>query len=391
MRGVDLERRLCAIVVALALWTAACGPSGPVTSSASPAASGPVAVEVTDKTKGEIQAVLTAQHDALAKRDLKAYQATFDGQRGALRRCKGESFDIAGRQGTSASALSVVKVEPYGGTYARAWVEEGSVGIARYYFRKVEGKWIQSEPTDTEAGAEKKTTVSGIDIDYWAIDDDIIDALGKGTVQARDTVLQNMLSEVRKPFGIRFYPTRSLQGLQGCNVVGFHIPNAAADDKYIRFFRYWFTPDTKALSSSTVSFIQHEGLHWAQDQFSPGISARLDWWLVEGWPDYIGQSRTTEYKRSTICTTAAPTFKQLVDGPRSDLPDFPPEDAVRYYAFANTMVEYLYAQFGPDAYKQLLTVYKEGVDPNVNYPKVLKVTPDQFYSGWLAFAKKKYC
>jgi hypothetical protein len=55
------------------------------------------------------------------------------------------------------------------------------------------------------------------------------------------------------------------------------------------------------------------------------------------------------------------------------------------------MVEYLFAQFGRDAYKQLLAVYKEGVDPNVNYPKVLKVTPEQFYSGWIASAKKKYC
>jgi hypothetical protein len=231
--------------------------------------------------------------------------------------------------------------------------------------------------------------VSGVDIDYWAIDDDVIDAIGKGVVQARDLVVKNLMSTSQTPFGIRFYPTRSLEGVQGCRVVGFHLPNKP-DDKYIRFFLYWFTADFKSLSPATISFIQHEGLHWAQDQFIPGISARTDWWLTEGWPDFIGQSRSVDTKRSVICTTKTPTFKQLVDGP-PDLPETPPEEAPRYYAFANSMVEYLYAQFGPDAYKQLLTVYKEGVDPNVNYPKVLKVTPDQFYTGWLAFAKKKYC
>ena len=384
-------RRLLRGLIGVSLAVAACAP-GPVTATASPAATGPEAVEVTDKTLGEIQAVMTAQHDALEKRDLKAYQTTFDGQRGALRRCKQESFDVAGRVGTSPSAFKVIKVTPYLTTYARAWVDEGSIGVSRYYFRKTEGRWIQSEPTDSEVGPEKHTTVDTIDIDYWGIDDDVIDALGKGTLQARELVLQNLLSDVRKPFGIRFYPTRSTQGVQGCNVVGFHIPNAAADDKFIRFFRYWFTPDLKLLSPPTISFIQHEALHWAQDQFSPGISARLDWWLVEGWPDYIGQSRTEAYKRATVCNSPTPTFKQLVDGPRSDLPDFPPEDAVRYYAFANTMVEYLYAQFGgANAYKQLLTVYKSGVDPKVNYPQVLKVTPEDFYSGWMAFAKKKYC
>jgi hypothetical protein len=385
---VSTASRALAASVAVLIAIAACGP-GPIT--ASPAASGAVAVEVTDKTIGEVQAVIQAQHDTLERRDLKGYQATYDQQRGALRRCKQESFDVAGRQGVG-GVPRIIKVTPYGTTYARAWIDEGPTGVSRIYFRKVDGKWVQSEPTDDEIGPEKHTTADVIDIDYWGIDDDVIDALGKGTLQAREVILQNLLSEVRKPFGIRFYPTRGAAGLQACNVVGFHIPNAPADDKFIRFFRYWFAGDLKALSPATISFIQHEGLHWAQDQFSAGISARLDWWLVEGWPDYIGQSRTTEYKRQTICSTPAPTFKQLVDGPRSDLPDFPPQDAVRYYAFANTMVEYLYAQFGGAiAYKQLLTVYKAGVDPTVNYPQVLKVTPDQFYTGWLAFAKKKYC
>lgn len=362
------------------------------TAAPSATSTGPVTVEITDKTKGEIQAVLQAQRDAIAKRDLKAYQATYDGTRRALTRCKQEIFDVAGRQGASATAQQVVRVEPYRTTYARAWVDEGgTTGVARAYFRIVDGKWVQSEPTDDEVGPEKKTTVSGIDIDYWAIDEDIVDALGRGTITARDYVVKNALSDTPKLFGIRFYPTRSVAGLQACNVVGFHIPNAPADDKYIRFFRYWFTPDTKALSPATITFIQHEALHWAQDQFSAGISARLDWWLVEGWPDYIGQSRSTDYKKAVMCATPAPTYKQLADGPRTDLPETNPEDAVRYYAFANTMIEYLYAQFGPNAYRDLLVAYKDLADPNKNLPKVLTVTPDQFHQGWLAFAKKKYC
>lgn len=357
---------------------------------ASPSPTGPVAVQVTDKTRGELQAVLQAQHAALEKRDLAAYQATYDGARNAFRRCKQESFDVAGRQGV-APVAQITKVEPYGGTYARAWIDEGpDRGLLRTYFRVIGGKWVQTEPTSDEVGAEKKATIDGIDIDYWAIDDDVVDAIRQGTLAARDGVVKNQLAESKKPFGIRFYPTRSVQGIVDCNVVGFHIPNRP-DDKYIRFFRYWFTPDGKALSPATISFIQHEGLHWAQDQFITGISARLDWWLVEGWPDYIGESRSTSYKRAVICTTGVPTYKQLADGPRTDLPDTKPEDAVRYYAFANTMIEYLYAQFGQTAYKDLLVAYKDLADPNRNLPTVLKVTPDQFHAGWIAFARKKYC
>lgn len=368
---------------------AACVPTAQPTRTVTPAATGPEKVQITEATKGELQAVLQEQRSALASQDLKAYQATYDLERPAFRRCKQETFDTTGRGTAPAATGQVARVEPYLDTYVRAWVPEADRGLVRTYFRRVDGRWIQTEPKDSELGGEQKTTVDRIDIDYWGIDADVIDALGRGTVAARDAVIQNQLGEAKRLFGIRFYPTRSIAGLQACAAVGFHLA-AQREDKYIRFFRYWFTPDGKDLSSLTISFIQHEGLHWAQDQFITGITARLDWWLREGWPDYIGKSRTEEYKRATICRTQTPTFKQLVDGPSTEA-DFPPEDVVRYYGFANTMVEYLYVQFGPDAYRQLLLAYVDRVEPHVTYPKVLQVTPEQFYAGWQAFAKKKYC
>lgn len=91
-----------------------------------------------------------------------------------------------------------------------------------------------------------------------------------------------------------------------------------------------------------------------------------------------------------ICSTQIPSFKQLVDGPPTAA-NTPPEEAVHYYVLADTMVEYLLAHFGADSYKQLLSAYRTSADPKVNYPLVLKMTPDEFYSGWVTFAKKKYC
>ena len=138
------------------------------------------------------------------------------------------------------------------------------------------------------------------------------------------------------------------------------------------------------------SVMKHEGLHWLQEQTIPGINARLDWWLVEGWPDYIGESRTQAALVNALCRNEIPTFKQMVDGPGAD-PNMAPERVSQFYAYANTMVEYLYATFRKDVYWDLLAAYKDTVDPQLTYPKVLGVTPPQFYAGWLAFAKKKYC
>jgi len=387
MKRLLVALAVCAIV-------AACTPTTTAPdASASLAASGGVGAPATkpainEQTRGEIQALLQRQHDTMATQDNKSFIATIDPERLALKRCANESYDIASRQGVGNTG-QVGKIEAYLDTYVRAYVQEGATGMRRLFFRKgADGKWVQTEPKDEELGGEKKTIVEDIQIDYWGIDQDVIDALGKGAVAAKKVVLDNVLSAQRRdPLAIRFYPTRSVSGIQGCTVVGFHLTNVASDP-YVRFFRYWFD-QSGAVSPATITFMSHEWLHWAQDQFSPGITARLPWWAVEGWPDYAGQSRTDETKKFVICQTPTPTLKQLEDG--AD-PNAPPELSPQYYAFANTMVEYLYATYGGvDAYRKLALGFKEDAVPANVFPKVLSITSAQFYEGWKAAAKKKYC
>jgi hypothetical protein len=372
------------LVIAFAV--AAC--TSPTTApDASPSGGAVAKPQINEQTRGELQALLQKQHDTMANRDDKAFGATIDQDRRALVRCANESYDIASRQGVGAVG-QVGKIEAYLDQYVRAYVSEGANGQRRIFFRKVDGKWVQTEPKDDELGGEKKTTVEDIQVDYWGIDQDVIDSLGKGAVAAKTLVVKNALSDQRRdPLAIRFYPTRSVSGIQGCTVVGFHLTNVASDP-YVRFFRYWFDANG-ATSAATISFMSHEWLHWAQDQFSPGITARLPWWLVEGWPDYVGQSRTDDQKKFVICQTATPTYKQLEDG--AD-PNGPPELSPQYYSFANSMVEYLYTNFGgADAYRKLLLGYKDSAVSAVTMPKVLNITPEQFYEGWKVAAKKKFC
>jgi hypothetical protein len=378
-------RRSLFVVLAWAVLVG-CTPTAPAPSG-SPSA---VVVEkpaINDTTRGELQAVLQKQVSTMSSRDQTAFQATIDQERRALVRCSNESYDIASRLGVGAAA-QIGKIEPYLDTYVRAYVMDGALGLRRAYFRKVGGKWVQSEPKDDELGGEKKTTVDGIQIDYWGADQDVIDALGRGALTARKTVLDQLLSESqRDPLAIRFYPTRGVSGLQNCATVGFHLTNVATDP-YVRFFRYWFTT-TGEMSPSTVGFVTHEWLHWAQDQFIPGVTARLPWWLSEGWPDYVAVNRTDSTVRFVLCQTTTPTLRQLEDGPDEN---GPPELQSQYYAFANTMVEYLYATYGgKDAYRKLLVAFKEdAVAANV-FPKVLNSTAAKFYDDWKAAAKKKYC
>lgn len=358
------------------------------------APSGPEKIAISDKTPAELAAVMRAAQAALAKKDLTGFQATIDLTRAAFRRCQSETFDIASRQGFAPTEIRVAKVEPYLDTYARAYVGDDANGYSRLYFRKEAGRWIRSEPLDSELGGDRTKTVGGLQLSYYGIDDDVIDVYAASGNDARTFLLKQAEGHTStgQAFGLRIFPTRGAAGPNvGCSVAGFHLTNTP-NDPFIRLFSnaLTFRPDLAAVTDTTASIIRHEGLHWLQDQFIPGITARMPFWLVEGWPDFVGRSRSTATKKSVICGTPAPTYKQLEDGVLQT-PETPPELPGQYYSFANTMVEYVYAIGGPNAYWDLMTAYKAGVDAKVNLPLVLHVTPDAFYSAWLGWAKQTYC
>ncbi len=376
-----------ALALALALAFAACGPGTAI----APAPAGDSKVTIDNRTAAEIEALLQKRNDTMQAKDLASFQSTFDGTRSALRRCQGEAFEIASRQGTS-GAPKVGKVEPYLDQYVRAYVGNDTNGYQRLYFRKEGGRWILTEPKDDELGGDRAKKINDIDLTYYGIDDDIVEVYAKAGASARDFVLTVVRGKTGTPFGLRIFPTRGAAGpTVGCGVAGFHLQKNP-NDHFIRLFSngLTFKSGFTEMTDSTVALIRHEGLHWAQDQMIPGITARLDWWLSEGWPDYVGEFRALSTKRQVICTTPTPTFKQLVDG-ISITPETPPELPAQMYSFANSMVEYLELTFGKDAYFDLMTAYKDSVDPKITYPKVLKVTPEQFYDGWKVWSKQKFC
>jgi len=358
---------------------------------ASPA--GPEKVTITATTAAEILAVYNSSQSALARKDLTGFQATIDLTRAAYRRCQTETFDITSRRGYAPVSAKIAKVEPYLGTYVRAYLGTDAGGYSRVYYRREGGKWIGTEPLESELGGDKSKTVNDLQLSYYGIDEDIIDTYAASGVEARVFLLKQAEGHTQtgQAFGLRVFPTRGAAGAVGCNVAGSHA-SANPKDPYIRLFSnaLQLKPDLSGVADYTASVIRHEGLHWLQDQFYPDITARLPFWLVEGWPDYIGQSRGVGAKRDTVCNTKTPTYKQLEDG-APDTAETPPELPGQYYAFANTMIEYLYKTYGPNAYWDLMAAYKAGVDAKVNLPKAIGVTPDAFYTAWLAWAKKNYC
>ena len=385
MRGMR-HPVLVAALVALVL--GACTPAG-----TTPGASAAVEkVKITDATKGELEAVLQKHIDALQRRGLAGFQGTYDLTRQAFRRCQGEEFEIGGT--SLARPARILKVEPYRDTYVRAYVDEGRLGIARRYFRRDEGRWIQTEPKNTELGGEKKKTVEGLRIEYWAIDEDSIDLLAREGLATREFLKKHAPPrQTDLSFGFRVYPTRESAGITAaCRALA---SSGDANDPLVRFYGAWLAPSLAEVSVDMRDTYQHEGLHNLQEQFYPGIFARLanqSWWLIEGWPDHVaGPGKRVAGLRGVLCGDQGFTFKQLSDGPPFDDPVKPPGLTGQYYAYAASMVDYLLATYGTDTYWALVAAHVETVDAKIIYPKVVKKTGEEFFAEWQAWAKKKYC
>jgi hypothetical protein len=369
------------LVLAASCVSDAPAPSG----SASPTA---IAVAVTDKTRADLQGVLIEREAALATKDLKRFQATIDVSRPAFRRCQQETFEIASRVGRSGGPTHIVKAEAYGDTYVRAYLDDFQ-GLFRLYFRRDSDRWILTEPKADELRGERSKTVSGVRVDYWGIDEDVVDMVGAAAAETRDYIKPYANSPLKVPYFVKLIPTRETAGIVGCNFTAF-AQTRDENAPQIGLWKTWYSEDLRSVSDWMLAVFHHEGLHYLQDQFIHKITIRLDWWLIEGWPDFIAQTSSRSAIRAALCTGTLPTLKRLIDGVPTE-PDTPPELTSQYYALANTLVDYVYATKGAQAYWDLLTLYKDVPDYRVQYPKVFGVEPDAFYASWLAYAKRKYC
>lgn len=388
-------RRLLVPALLLVLVLSACVPTAPG-ATGSPVAA-PEKVQITAATKGELETVLNRRLQAISRNDLSAYQSTYDQTRLALRRCLQEDFEVAAR-GSVAPVLTrgsrIVKVEPYGDVYARAYVEEGSLGIGRRYFTRQDGRWVQTEPRDTELGPERKKSVDGVTVEYWAVDDDIIDLIAKGSIANRDFLKQHEPPQKTDIiYGVRAYPTREAVSIRAaCRSLA---STGDRNDPLVRLYGVWLAPSLADLSDDMKGTLRHEGLHSLQEQFNPGIFARLfdfSWWLVEGWPEHVSSpDRLRGLLRSVLCGGKGFSFKEISGGPESDDPVRPPERAIQMYSYAGSLIEYLLATYGTKTYWELVGAHAETVDVNVIYPKVLKTSGGQFFADWQAWAKKKAC
>jgi len=363
--------------------------------------------------RSSIETLLQKRTAAVVANDADAFRSTVDGARPALRRTQQDLFDaMRARMSGGSTMTKVLKVEAYG-AYTRAYVDDSPelmlLGVdspptyKRVYFRQEGGTWLLTEPKVDELGALKHDRIGDIDIEHWAIDDDIVGAVAAEMAAQRAAVAQMVPSGALPPISLRLYPTAETIGLAG-------IPDAAAAhsivlerDATLRIYDLWWTAGPGDVSAFSQFVFRDQLLGMARERLAPLAYLRMDWWLRHGLglatsgPDVGGAVRD-------LCAEPL-TWTQMFAGPQKDTMGggemmggdalaptyqrFMSSTTPRAFVQARSMIEYLRAAKGERAYWDLVLAYQKESGPSIAYATALGVTPERFYSDWLAWAKAR--
>jgi hypothetical protein len=363
--------------------------------------------------RSAIESLLQKRTAAVAANDADAFRSTVDGARPALRRTQQDLFDAMRARPSGASSMAkVLKVEAYG-AYTRAYVEDspeltllgvtGPASYKRVYFRQEGGAWLLTEPKAAELGELKHDRIADVDVEHWAIDDDVVGAVAAEVTAQRAAVARSLPSGATlPPVSLRLYPTAETIGLAGISDAAAAHAIAVERDPLLRVYDLWWTAGPGELAAFSRFVLQDQLLGMARERLAPLAYLRMDWWLrhglgqAAGGPDVGGAIRD-------VC--AAPlTWQQMFDGPQKDTMGggemmgdslaptyerFMSPTTPRAFLQARSMIEYLRAAKGERAYWDLVLAYQKESGPSIAYASALGITPERFYSAWLAWAKAR--
>lgn len=366
----------------------------------------------TSDARSAIDAVLQRRADAVARNDVATFRSTFDAARPALRRTQQDLFDMIRARGGAPTMTKVINVEKYG-AYTRAYVDDspermllgtsGPPSYRRVYFRQEAGAWLLSEPRTDELGEATRRRIDDIEIELWAIDDDIVEVVAREVTALRAEIAQTSPWIPASTLSLRLYPTSETIGLAA-------VPGAAAAhavdasrDRILRIYDLWWASASGELAPFSRFVLRDQLLGMAREQLAPLAYLRMDWWLRHGLGLAAGGPDPGPAIRS-VCAEPL-SLKEMFDGPQREnamggagmsgdalaptYAAFISSTTPRAFLQARSMVEYLRAAHGERAYWDLVLAYQDGPGAAAAYAKAISLAPERFYSEWLAWARAR--
>ena len=320
--------------------------------------------------------------------DIAGLRALYDPTRGVFTACSMDRYYAEVVEPRANGRYRVIRAMPYG-DYVRAYVDDG-VGIRRIYLRRLEGRWVLTEPRDDELGTVRHISDEKTRLTYWSIDEEVAGAVLRASSYAAYYAGPLAPDPIDDSLDVVLFPTRDTAASIPCGASGVARPVGQLEIRVLGPDLGFVGDSLGDITSSTRGLFVHEALHITQARVTPRAMTRPAWWLIEGWPTLVadGDARLGLEMPRIACGTL-PTYSQLASGiglTRDPSPDV----LARYYVYAASAVKYL-NESGNDAYWRSMRAYESPGTTDEVVQRAVGMTADQFRDGWAAWVKKRYC
>jgi hypothetical protein len=408
MKTAEAKQEFSIVLICILLVLSACqskipnsvpAPSSPGTFTNSTEAALPTVIDADVVIQAGIQKTLDDYNSGLEKNDKSLFMNTIDPSNQVLWNFANQNFDymentvfmLTGKLGMK---VAQIKVLPQGLVLATI-TRDRDRRIAHWYFRKVDDRWVLSEPTIEESGPPQTVEDGNYTFSTYPIAEEVNARYPYLMEKARVHVQQDLGKAPASKIKISVFPAAGMSPYATGDLSGWHIDPAAegTDEIYILtpttyFFGFYdpkagWEPDLEMLLTHELARVAY-----VRDFGNPGQGVD---WFFEGLAEYVaGYNEMPDVKAAIEEDRIIPILDP--SGNKADLAHFAKvENRVLAYGLAESLVTFIAEQYGGlDTFWALAKSYDKTQDIRKAIQETLGVSYEEFDTAWRTWLKEEY-
>jgi hypothetical protein len=401
MKTAGTRRKITVGVICILLTLAACQSGTPSSAAVptSPGTAGPTVIDAEVVIRAGIQKTLDDYNSGLEQNEKTLFTDAIDSNNQTLWKFASRNFDYLENSVSTQSVklgmqVTQIKVLPEGLVLATI-TRDRDGWIAHWYFRKVDDRWVLSEPTIEETGAPQTIESGNYTFKTYPIAENINAKYIYLMENARANVQKSLGKVPEGKVRVSIFPAAMMSPNASGDLSGWYISPAAGgtDDIYILtptsyFFGFYdpsagWEPDIEMLLTRELARIAY-----ARNFGNPG--GGVDWFF-EGLVEYVaGYDEMPDVKAAVQNHTIIP----IVDpsGKETDLAHFANvENRALAYGLAESLVAFVVEKYGGlDSFWGLAKSYDRTQDIKKSIQETLGVSYEEFDTAWRTWLKEEY-
>ena len=349
--------------------------------------------------KAGIQKTLDDYNAGLEKNDKTLFMDAIDPGSQTLWKFAYQNFDYLENTVFMLTAklgmkVAQIKVLPHGLVLATI-TRDRDGRVAHWYFRKVDDRWVLSEPTIEETGSPQTFEDGNYTFTTYPIAEDITGKYVYLVEKARARVQKDLGIAPEGRVRISIFPAAGMSPYATGDLSGWNINPAAGgtDDIYILtpttyFFGFYdpksgWEPDIEMLLTHELARIAY-----VRSFGNPGRGVD---WFFEGLAEYVaGYNEMPDVKAAVEEDRIIPIFDPSEK--KADLAHFANvENRVLAYGLAESLVAFIVERYGGlDTFWALAKSYDKTQDIKTAIQETLGISYDDFDSAWRTWLKAEY-